>query len=482
MALYSQGHALVVGVGTYQQSDYSVPITLGDAKGVYDALIDPGICAYPPDQVTFRHDGEATRAQVLQDLAALAKRTYNADDTVMIFLCGHGGGAGAQWNFATHDAQIESYTGIVDGTGISTGELLTAFRGIQAKKVLLIINACFSGAVSSVLDAQKKPTKVLGSAPPDELTLEVLKTGEGRAILTASAPDQSSYFDTNATRTIFGDALIEGLNGSLPSRSGYIGLFELYDTLYDQVTEGAERLHGKQQPVITVLQNIGKFPIALHRGKTPGNLGEAGLKTKPGEGTAGRALDPIQFGPASAGRDVNQNIAGGDINQGMQAGGNINTGIQASGPVIQGSTFQGDFVGRDKFGGDRVEGDKNEVTIGNNAQIGQFAVGKNIRQTETRGVQSQDLASLFQAIYQRIDEDPELAPNKKKEVKNTVEYVQEEAAKGSSADTKEIERWLGQIKQIAPDILKVTAAALLNPLAGVASAIQVVAERVRSAN
>lgn len=67
MAIFTQGHALIVGVGNYQTAKYSVPITYQDGKGVYEALISPNVCAYPSNQV-------AKRASLLNDCKAVTRR------------------------------------------------------------------------------------------------------------------------------------------------------------------------------------------------------------------------------------------------------------------------------------------------------------------------------------------------------------------------------------------------------------------------
>jgi hypothetical protein len=146
--------------------------------------------------------------------------------------------------------------------------------------------------------------------------------------------------------------------------------------------------------------------------------------------------------------------------------------------------FEGDFAaGNINIGGDRItsEGDVNVVHVGANARVGQVAAGKNITQTSQEGVGGQDLVSLFNAINKQVDARPEDPNVDKDEIKNTLKQIVDEAGKGNAANPAKIERWLKLLKDIAPDILEVTAAALLNPVAGVAVAVMKVAERLRGA-
>ncbi|MCC7162672.1 MAG: CHAT domain-containing protein [Anaerolineae bacterium] len=144
-------------------------------------------------------------------------------------------------------------------------------------------------------------------------------------------------------------------------------------------------------------------------------------------------------------------------------------------------------VGRDMIGGDKnvqgddifAEGDINTVTIGAGATVGQVAAGRNNTQIN-QGADLKDLAALFQTVYKQVDARPDDPDIDKDEIKAKVKQVESEANKGEQANAKKIERWLTDLKNIAPDILEITAAALLNPIAGVALAVAKIAERFRT--
>ncbi len=152
-------------------------------------------------------------------------------------------------------------------------------------------------------------------------------------------------------------------------------------------------------------------------------------------------------------------------------------GINISGGNIH---VGGDVVNGDKIvQGDEIHagGAVNVVNIGAGAQVGQVAAGNNI--TQTQGASAQDLAALFNAIYKQIDarlNDPNV---ERGEIRDTVKNIETEAGKGENANPNKIERWMKSLKELAPDILEVTAAALLNPLAGVSAAIKKIAAKAR---
>jgi Caspase domain len=161
-----QGHALLIGVGTYQHAPLmNVSLTVRDAEAVAKVLRDPHLCDYTAEQVTLRSDSAATRNGILTSLDRIAALTE--DVTVVLFYSGHGmTGADGNYYLTTYDTKIENKR-VIPGSGVSEQELLTKLRAIKAKRLLLIINACHSarshwcsGQMRSLLPAhsfQRKP-------------------------------------------------------------------------------------------------------------------------------------------------------------------------------------------------------------------------------------------------------------------------------------------------------------------------------------
>src|SRR5262245_58924997 len=87
---FAHGHALLIGVGTYQHTPrLNVPATAADARAVAQVLRDPRFCGYPETQVALLHDAQATGPGILAALDQLAERV-GLDDTMTLFYCGHG--------------------------------------------------------------------------------------------------------------------------------------------------------------------------------------------------------------------------------------------------------------------------------------------------------------------------------------------------------------------------------------------------------
>ena len=128
-----------------------------------------------------------------------------------------------------------------------------------------------------------------------------------------------------------------------------------------------------------------------------------------------------------------------------------NTGVHISGGTVN---VGGDVVGRDKI----------VTTYGVGA--GEIA----------------ELARQFAQIYQKIDAQPADPDVDKAELKGTVQKIEEEVKKGEQANPAKVERWLKFLAEMSEDVFQVTVATLANPVAGVAKAVQLIAQKAKGAS
>jgi len=363
---FSNGFALVIGIGTYANAPtprFNVPITAKDAKEVAKVLKDPDNCGYSEQQVILLNDAEANRDRILQELDAIAKKVSD-NDTFFLFYSGHGEYGEDGYYLTTHDTKFENKK-VVAGTGISEKELLEKLRAIKSKRTFLIFNACHAGAISPQSLSGEELEENTGSNIPDQLSTALLGTGEGRVIITACRETQKSYFSTKADLTIFTDILSEGLRGrDIDSRKGYISAFDLYEHIYTEVKKKVDSKFGLvQEPELTILKGVGVMAIALHRGKAPeGDLSESDRPSS--LGGAVREVEPSESQQAfqqilsgeinlAAGRDI-QNVTIDKSNTTINAQGSRGLINRPTGPITQHfgnetsiNTGGGDYAGRD---------------------------------------------------------------------------------------------------------------------------------------
>jgi hypothetical protein len=428
---FSQGHALLIGVGTYQhQPTMNVPITAADAQAVADVLRDPAFCGYPDQQVTPLRNAAATREGILTALDALAV-TAGESDTVFVFFCGHGEyGDDGDYYLTTHDTRWQSLK-IVSGSGVRQGELIEKLRAIKAKRLLLVVNACHSGEVAPTLGAGETP--YAGTPLPAQTAAALLATGEGRIIITACRENQVSYVG-NGTLTLFTAALVNGLQGQgTSSTRGYVSAFDLYTHVYFTVEEVVRQKYGAtQEPELTVLKGVGPFAVSLCRGAT--TLGEFDGAARPPEGTAVREVNPA-YAQAML----------------IQLGGDTyNANLTGDGALVQGS---GTAVGaRGVFVGGKNTGSINTGT--------QISTGGGAYQ----GVSPRDLEALFAPLLAAVARE---APTDAKPA--AVQHVQElkaELAKGKQADVGKVDKLVDGLVGLVPKAVGAVVSTFASPILG----------------
>jgi hypothetical protein len=128
---------------------------------------------------------------------------------------------------------------------------------------------------------------------------------------------------------------------------------------------------------------------------------------------------------------------------------------------------------------------KKPVTQGDQITVGNIsnstaAIGRNAKASSSIGLDGDQLAKLFAGVYQKIETRPESQDVGKEEITGTVKNIETEVKKGEAANPKKVERWLKTLAGMAPDILEVTIATLTDPLAGIATVIRKIAEKVKA--
>ena len=262
-AAFTHGYALLVGVGA------DLPVTVQDAQGLRDILVDPTRCAYPPAQVRLLTDTAATRQGILDGLDWLA--AHAADDpaaTCLVFFSGHGG------RQPHYFLVPNGYDGArLAETAISGAEFTERLRAIRAQKLLTLLDCCHAGGM-----AEAKAANFVKAPVPPELDA-VLTAGSGRVVIASSRKDEVSY--TGTPYSAFTQALREGLAGyGAAERDGcaYLADVALY---VGRVVP--ERTRDKQHPILK-LAAADNFAIAYYAGgeKSPRPLAEAASASLPG--------------------------------------------------------------------------------------------------------------------------------------------------------------------------------------------------------
>jgi uncharacterized caspase-like protein len=264
---FSQGYALLVGVGRTEYPKWSLPVTVKDARAIRAVLTDPGLCAYPEDHIRSLHDEQATRAAILEGLGWLARQAAaDPHATAVVYFNGHGWleeGTG-RYFLLPHDVDPLD----IPGSAVPAEAFAAALREVKAERLLAIVDACHAEGMATAKGppaAPKVPTGLVPASPP-EAVVDALKQGSGRAVFSSSGGLQKSWVRPDGTMSVYTYHLLEALQGA-NGRPGEttVHLSDLMNHLRRTVPESALALCGAEQvPFFDMAAQ--DFPVALLRG------------------------------------------------------------------------------------------------------------------------------------------------------------------------------------------------------------------------
>ncbi|MCM2303511.1 MAG: caspase family protein [Elusimicrobia bacterium] len=223
--------AVVVGVENYQAVARAEHASR-DARAVKAHLKAAG---YPERNIVFLVDQQAGKASLDKYLDAWLPRNTDERSTVLFYFSGHGAPDAEKGEayLMPWDADAK-YT---ESTGYPVKRLYAKLNALKARRVLVAMDACFSGAGPRSVMA--KGLRPLVSKVDDG------GSAAGRVgALTASASDELTGSDETSGHGLFTYHLLKALN----ARGGKATFKELFDSLSPKVRDAARRENRDQTP------------------------------------------------------------------------------------------------------------------------------------------------------------------------------------------------------------------------------------------
>ena len=248
--------AVVIGVDRYESRQVpTLRYSVRDAEALHQFLTGPG--GFKKDNVvllTDRAERKPTLRNIKWALGTFLTRSAKKDDTVLVFFAGHGvpeiDPRGVERDgLAKYLAPADVDPDDLYSTGLPMDELQTIFQRIEAERMVVFLDACYSGTAGgrtfTSLKARSRAVHV------DDLFLERLARSKGRAIITASRPNELSLEVPELGHGLFTYYLLQGLRGAGDlNRDGMVSLQELYEYVEQQVTQKSRALGGNQHPMM----------------------------------------------------------------------------------------------------------------------------------------------------------------------------------------------------------------------------------------
>ena len=295
-------YALVVGIAKYMDRKEAGKkirdLTRADvdARDFADFLKQQGK-VFNEVHVTLLVNDQATRAAVETELKYKLRKA-GKDDTIIIFLSGHGAPDPFNPNdfyFVTYDADPE-YLGAtavqMSGLGFT--------RRYESERVLLIADACHAGGFSL-----QPATKSLNLGPALTRFAREIRESSGTATIMSSRPGQTSLELEGLRNSVFTHFLLEGLRGKADrDRDSIVSLEEAYQYAYKRTHSATD---GSQSPQKEAGSLVGLFPLSYVGPHLSRNELRKHLLHAAQAGNSGTVAELLEDGVSADARDRNNN-------------------------------------------------------------------------------------------------------------------------------------------------------------------------------
>lgn len=202
---------LGIGVNEYRNPRYNLNYAVADTESFAAALGEHTSGLFSSINTTLLTNAEGSRAGIVEAFARLSARAQ-PQDVFVFFYAGHGiaapgsGIGDTEFYFVLPEVTQMTSSDQLVASGISGTEFQELVSNVPARKQLLILDACNSGAVAEAFGFG-----VRGAA--EEFALSRLSRATGSALIAASREDQfAQEFDTLGQGALT-HVLLQGLAG-----------------------------------------------------------------------------------------------------------------------------------------------------------------------------------------------------------------------------------------------------------------------------
>jgi WD40 repeat protein len=239
-------YIVAVGINTYKNSKYNLNYCVSDAQAVVDCLSKRGQGIFRGILVQTAFDEQAARSGIE---AALKRVEQDArpEDVFVLYYAGHGvmseGTKQKPADFylvPTDVTQMYGNDALLAEKGISAAQLKEISQRIEARKQLVILDACQSGAVVDAFAMR-------GAA--EEKAIAQLARSAGLTVLAAALSKQLATEFKELGHGLFTYTLLQGIEGGADGspKDGRVTVSELSGYVQARIPELSKRYRGEPQ-------------------------------------------------------------------------------------------------------------------------------------------------------------------------------------------------------------------------------------------
>lgn len=254
----SRSRAILIGAATYQDQGFlPVPAAANSLAGMQQVLADPGLCGWPPDQVTALEDPTDVR-HVVVTLRQLARSTR---DVLLIYFVGHG--------VLLSRGRLclilsDTIFGESDVTGLDYDWIRQALIDSPAGVKIVILDCCYSGRAIEALSTADGIADCTDTAGAYTLTASDSAAHVAASEGTASFP------------TSFTGELLDLIRNGIPGGPEQLTLGFMYPHLRDRL-----RSHSLPAPNQRGTDTATQFPFTHNRASELVDMPPSGALEEP---------------------------------------------------------------------------------------------------------------------------------------------------------------------------------------------------------
>lgn len=256
--------ALVVGIDEFQDPNIrKLNYTGDDARGFAKLLTDSDGANFKKDNVFTLTNQQATLLGIRQAIGRL-REVSKPDDLVLVYMASHGSPRESDPNgvsyVITYDTRLDTPANLY-ATSLQMIDLsLLLRRDIQARRVVLILDTCYSGDATGARGVQvHAPEKIVGAPSAFSAALNGFSSGAARVVMSASRAEQPSWESPVLGHGYFTYFLIEALRQS----HGQMPLEKVFDYVRDHTQQAVQKDHPGVSQTPTIQDNPDGAAIVL---------------------------------------------------------------------------------------------------------------------------------------------------------------------------------------------------------------------------
>ena len=242
-------YVFAAGINKYKNPALNLNYAEPDARGIVDFFKQKGRGLFKNVTLIGIYNEQATKQGITSKLKQL--QNTQLQDAVLIYLAGHGESLGDTWYLIPHEVTYPEREEDVKTKGISSEELSGYIKDIKAQKILILIDACKSGAVMIAFRGFE-----------DRKALSQLSRSTGVHIIAASTKDQFAAEVKELGHGVFTYTLLEGLKGKASGRGETVTVRKLMGYVEEHLPDITKKY--KQEAQYPVVDSRGMdFPLVI---------------------------------------------------------------------------------------------------------------------------------------------------------------------------------------------------------------------------